>query len=199
MILFLGGHPDDESLGCGGTLARSNDTKIGFCFTCQSAFKDMLPEMINAWNILGLNYLFDWDQNFKHRELNRQAVLDTMIKLRNEFKPDIVFTHSSFDKHNDHQVIHQETVRAFKHSTILGYCLPWNDVMGSDYRYYKTIPSSATKQKFAALKEYKSQEHRTYFDLEYQRSLLLVNGQQCNSLYAEKFEVIRYVDTTDNC
>lgn len=194
MILFLGAHPDDESLGCGGYLASSKFEKVGFCFTAQSAFKSILPEMINAWHILGLKYLPDWNQAFDHRNLNRQSILDTLIKLRNEFKPSIVLTHSSFDCHPDHKVIHEETIRAFKHSTILGYSLPWNDVKGSDYRHFKKLDIVHVKQKLAALSEYKSQENRTYFDSEYQKALMMINGQQANTFFAEKFEIIRWIE-----
>jgi LmbE family N-acetylglucosaminyl deacetylase len=193
MILCLGAHPDDIELGAGGTIALGEKEVVGITFTCQSAFKHLLPEMLNSWKILGIKYVPEFDQNHKHRDLDRQAILDTMIRIREHFKPEVVLTHSSFDTHQDHKVIHEETARAFKHSTILGYCLPWNDINGSSYRHFEKLPAEVVKRKFAALCEYKSQSERTYFNLEYQKALLLVNGQQCGSRFAEKFEVIRQI------
>lgn len=194
MILVLSAHTDDCELGAGATLASTDEEKVGFCFTAHSAFHHILPEMLDAWDILKIKYLPDWDQNFRHRELNRQAVLDVLIRLNNTFKPRIVFTHSSYDCHQDHEIIHRESVRAFKHSTILGYNLNWNNVNGSSARYYQKVPVSSVNKKLEALKCYKSQQHRTYFEHEYQKANMLVTGQEIDSFYAEKFELIRYVN-----
>lgn len=194
MILVLSSHPDDAELGAGGTLAHIQEEKVGFCFTAHSAFHHLLPEMKNAWEILKIGYLPDHDQNFKHREFNRQHVLDMLIRLREEFKPKLVFTHSSFDCHQDHKVIYEESVRAFKHCTILGYNLEWNNVGNADFRHYKSLPFSAVEKKLQALACYESQSHRTYFDKEYQYAQMIFNGQKIDSLYAEKFEIIRWVE-----
>lgn len=194
MILCLGAHTDDQELGAGATLAGIDDEKVGFTFTCHSAFSHLLPEMTAAWDILNIKYMPHLDQNFKHRDFNRQQVLDTLITLRDTFKPTIVFTHSSFDCHPDHKVVYEETVRAFKHSTILGYNLEWNNVTGSNFRCYKAVPYSSVQKKLNALKCYESQQHRTYFDPEYQKAQLIINGQQIDTYYAEKFEVIRWVE-----
>lgn len=194
MILCLASHTDDETLGAGATLAGMKDEKIGFCLTAHSAFHHLLPEMLDAYELLGIKYLPDWNQDFTHREFSRQRVLDTFIRLRDTYHPTMVFTHSSFDCHIDHKVVYEETVRAFKHCTILGYNLEWNNVTGSDFRYFNKVDSEAVKIKLAALKCYKSQVNRTYFSPEYQIAQLVLNGQLCNSIYAEKFEVIRYVN-----
>lgn len=194
MILVLSAHTDDCELGAGATLATMDEEKVGFCFTAHSAFHDLLPEMRKAWDILKIGYLPDHDQNFKHRELNRQHVLDTLISLREEFKPRLVFTHSSFDHHQDHKVIYEESVRAFKHCSILGYNLEWNNTTGSDFRYFKAVPFSSVQKKLDALKCYESQAHRTYFDKDYQYSQMVLNGQKINTYYAEQFELIRWVD-----
>jgi len=193
MILFLSAHPDDAELGAGATISGMKD-KIGFCLTAHSAFKHLLPEMLKAWQVLGIEYLIQWDQGFKHREFDRQQVLDTFIRLRDYYRPALVFTHSSFDCHPDHKVVYEESIRAFKHSTILGYDLPWNNVTGSDFRYYRKVNVHEVQKKRQALKCYESQAHRTYFEPEFQRAQMVMNGQACNSLYAERFELIRYVD-----
>jgi LmbE family N-acetylglucosaminyl deacetylase len=194
MILCLGAHPDDIELGLGGYLAQSKKQRVGVTFTCQSAFRHLLPEMLTSWNLLDLNFDHNNLQDFKHREFNRQNLLDSLIELREKYKPEIVFTHSSFDTHQDHKIVHEETVRAFKKTTILGYQLPWNDLNGSKYTYYKKIGPAAFNCKLEALKCYESQKERTYFTDEYQEAILMVNGIECGEKMAEKFEVIRYIE-----
>jgi LmbE family N-acetylglucosaminyl deacetylase len=153
-----------------------------------------MPEMKAAWRCLDVDYDKDIDQNFEHRNFNRQGILDTLIELREKYQPTLVFTHSSFDHHQDHKVIYQETIRAFKHTTILGYSLEWNNVTGCDLRYFKRLDYTEVQAKLLALDCYKSQAHRTYFKQPYQLAQMQINGQLCGSDWAEKFEVIRLID-----
>jgi len=194
MILCLSSHTDDVELGAGGYLAATDEPKIGFCFTAHSAFKHLLPEMLDSWSILDIKYLKHHDQNFTHRNFDRQQVLDALIKLRQEYNPRVVLTHSSFDQHQDPQVVYQETLRAFKHCTILGYNLEWNNTLGHDFRYFKSLRYGHVFKKISALKCYKSQIDRSYFDHEYQMAQMILNGQLCNSMYAEKFQILRWIE-----
>lgn len=194
MVLFLGAHTDDIELGCGGYIASTKKEIVGVTFTCHSAFRHLLPEMVSSFNILNIKYDANNRQDFKHRDIDRQALLDEMITLREKYKPEIVFTHSSFDKHQDHKVVHDESVRAFKHSKLLGYQLGWNDVYGSKYTFYRGVSDRAFNMKLDALACYKSQQDRTYFTDRYQESVMMVNGVESGNKLAEKFEVIRWVE-----
>ena len=57
----------------------------------------------------------------------RQDILELLIELWEEWRPDAVFQPSLHDVHQDHQVIAAEGLRAFKRTTILGYEIPWNN------------------------------------------------------------------------
>ena len=57
----------------------------------------------------------------------RQDILELLVALWEEWKPDVVFQPSHHDVHQDHQTIAQEGLRAFKRTTILGYEVPWNN------------------------------------------------------------------------
>jgi len=50
---------------------------------------------------------------------NRQKILEDLIKIKKEIKPDLIFVPSFNDIHQDHQVLTQEGLRAFKKETIL--------------------------------------------------------------------------------
>ena len=192
MILCIGAHPDDIELGLGGLLASTSEEKVGICLTLNSGFRNMIPELVESWNILGVKRS-GLREDFKHRDLERQAVLDLLIQAGKIYKPDVVFTHSSFDTHQDHKVVHEETVRAFKHKKIMGYQLPWNDVYGSRYNYYRPMHDESFANKLKVLQCYKSQSERTYFAPQYQEAIAMVNGIECGVKRAEKFEVIRWI------
>ena len=57
----------------------------------------------------------------------RQDILELLVALWEEWRPDVVFQPSHHDVHQDHQTIAQEGLRAFKRTTIFGYEVPWNN------------------------------------------------------------------------
>jgi len=84
-----------------------------------------------------------------------------LIRSRAEFDPQLVLLPNSHDIHQDHQVIHQEGVRAFKHRSILGYELPWNNLTSTS-NYHVAVESAHLEAKLAALQCYSSQKFRDY-------------------------------------
>ena len=92
----------------------------------------------------------------------------------------------------DHQVIAQEGVRAFKNSTILGYELPWNNLKSSNTAYF-CLEQRHLDKKMEALRQYKSQAQKNYFQSEFILSLARFRGVQVNSRYAEAYEVMRWI------
>ena len=115
-----------------------------------------------------------------------------MVSLNKSIQPDLVLIPSASDSHQDHQVIHGEALRAFKKSSILGYELPWNQ-----NRFTSTLFSTLSKEhiekKIKAIKVYQSQSQRNYMQEDFIRSLAKVRGVQCNSEYAEAFEVYKII------
>jgi LmbE family N-acetylglucosaminyl deacetylase len=43
-----------------------------------------------------------------------------------DFQPDLILPMNSHDSHQDHEVVHKESVRAFRGRTLLGYEISWN-------------------------------------------------------------------------
>lgn len=193
MILFIGAHPDDIELGCGGIASRSNG--YGYIATMESFYK-MTEEKNKSWDILGLKPLTYPKilQNFIHRRIDRQCLLDELIKVRESINPKLVFTHSSVDTHQDHKVVYEETIRAFKYSSILGYTHPWNEFAPADNRFFYSLTKADVDQKVKALREYKSQVDRDYFKEDTIINTMKMCGQKINRDYAESFEVIRWID-----
>src|SRR5436309_15563784 len=57
---------------------------------------------------------------------HRQDILELLVELWEDWRPDAVFQPSLHDIHQDHQVIAAEGLRAYKRPTSLAYAVPWH-------------------------------------------------------------------------
>jgi N-acetylglucosamine malate deacetylase 1 len=203
-ILVLAPHTDDGELGCGASIAHFLAEGKEVYYVAWSIATRSLPEgwapdtlaveVKNATSVLGLKesnlILYDYDvRRFKEF---RQDILEELIRLRTQLKPDLVFVPSPTDIHQDHQVISEEGLRAFKNTTMLGYEMPWNN-LSFNTRCFKKVEEEDIVKKIEALKAYKSQGHRSYLNEQFIRGLAVTRGVQIGYPLAEAFEVIRYV------
>ena len=203
-VLILAPHTDDGELGCGGTICKlleEGATMHYIAFSiCETSVPEPFPrdtlavEMKNATAVLGIPAQNTTSLRYAVRTFSqyRQGILDDLIRLQQQLQPDIVFLPTSDDIHQDHQVIHNEGVRAFKHSSILGYELPWNHVQFHGNAFFALEDQHITR-KIKALEMYKSQVSRDYFDETYLRGLARIRGQQIKTKWAEAFQVIRWI------
>ena len=123
---------------------------------------------------------------------HRQNILDDLIKIRDKIKPDIVFTPSSDDIHQDHKTIFEESIRAFKQVSLLGYEEPWNNIVFKTNMLVE-LQNKHIEKKCEALECYKTQKQRHYLNKEATMALAKTRGTQIQKGYAEAFEVIRWV------
>ena len=204
-ILVLAPHTDDGELGCGGSIARKISEGYNVIYVAFSICSRSLPEGWDpltldkevrvATKILGLPpenlILYDYDvRRFKEF---RQDILEELIKLKSRFNPSLVMVPSPTDIHQDHQVISEEGLRAFKNTSLIGYELPWNNV-SFNTRCFIKLDEQHIAKKVEALKAYVSQGHRTYLNETFIRSLAITRGVQISANFAEAFEVIRWIN-----
>jgi LmbE family N-acetylglucosaminyl deacetylase len=200
----LAPHTDDGEFGCGGTIGRFVDEGKEVFYLAFSAAEDSLPpelpkdtlrwEVKEAVAVLGLpeSNLIVLSYPVREFVLHRQAILDDMIRLGSEIKPDIVLLPSPHDTHQDHQAVAQEGFRAFKKVTMLGYELPWNN-LSFQTQAFVFLEERHLKKKIDALACYRSQMDRPYASEEFVRSLARTRGTQIGCRYAEVFEAIRWI------
>jgi len=203
-ILLLSPHTDDGELGCGGTVAKLIEQGkevfyVAFSACEQSVLpqfpKDILiTEVKAATSTLGIREDHLILKRFDVRTFNyhRQEILDILIQLREEIKPDTVLIPSLNDIHQDHKTIAEEALRAFKFINVLSYELPWNN-LNFNTCAFEVLDEKHVKTKVEALKKYQSQAHRPYANEEFLRSQVTMRGVQVSRKYAEVFEVIRTV------
>lgn len=203
-VLVMSPHTDDAELGCGGTMARWIEEGAEMYTAAFSTAELSLPEGSKPFRLkdechLALDELGVPKENrfiydFPVRELgyHRQEVLEEMVKLAREVAPEVVLVPSGADLHQDHAVVHQETVRAFRYTTMLGYELPWNHITFSTQAFV-VLDERHLRRKWAALTCYESQLEvaRPYFRYEYVESMATVRGLQVRAPFAEAYEAIR--------
>lgn len=202
--LVLAPHTDDGELGCGATISRLIKNGVEIYYAAFSSCRDSLPEkeeadvlvkeMKAATALLGIprenTIMFDYQ--VRHFEEHRQEILDDLINLERRIKPDVVFSPSKHDIHQDHMTIASECLRAFKKTTILQYELPWNNY-SFDNQFFYIVEEENVEQKINAIACYKSQANRSYVSSEFIKGNLITHGIQIGVKYAEVFETPRII------
>lgn len=203
-ILVLAPHTDDGEFGCGGTIAKCVRLGIRVDYVAFSAAEESVPagfpkdvlrrEVIDATSKLGLGPEHVKVLGYAVRRFPsyRQDILEDMIDLKKTLDPAVVICPSRFDIHQDHHVIADEAVRAFKDRTILGYEMPWNN-LSITTSCFSVLAEQDVDTKIEAVGCYMSQGFREYINPEFIRGLARVRGAQIGVHYAEVFEVVRVV------
>ncbi len=116
-ILVVAAHPDDEVLGCGGTLVkmiRELGCKAWVLlltnYNVHIENKIMQRQIEGASTSLGVQYIIEGryeDQKFDMYPLCEIA--DTITGVINRIMPDVVYTHSDKDMNQDHVIVSKAT------------------------------------------------------------------------------------------
>ena len=223
-ILVVAAHPDDEILGCGGTMAvhsRTGDEVyvliLGEGVTSRDEKRDKekrgkeinnLRMNIEAANrIVGTrkSFVFDFPDN-RFDSVSLLDIIKVVEKVKNEVRPDIIYTHHQGDLNIDHQIAYRAVLtacRPLKGETITdiySFEVPssteWNVGFCSTFvpNYFVDISGSLEIKK-KAVRAYKS-EVRGFPHPRSPKALDIIAkrwGLQVGLEAAEAFEVIRSI------
>lgn len=124
-VLVVAAHPDDEAIGCGGTIARHARAgdEVGCLFFTDGVGSrdrtaDAVPQMrsaaaVKASRILDVSLVAAFD--FPDNQLDRLPLLELVKPLEREiarFQPDTIYTHFSGDLNVDHRLVAQAVFTA---------------------------------------------------------------------------------------
>ena len=208
-ILLISAHPDDAYIAMGGTIVRLieidkyNIHHVVFSIASESPPPDFhIPAVMQECQRVNDFYGFPPDaltfHDFPVRDFPeyRQEILELLIKLKRTKDPLMVFTPSSYDTHQDHKVIYEESCQAFsKHCSIYGYDFPWNILDESKLNMFFELKLCHVFHKMKALQLFKSQlgKANNCLSPKYIQALAIERGNRIGVDYAEAFELIRYM------
>jgi len=203
-VLFLGAHPDDIEIGCGALIHHIAKKTEVLCVTLSDNQKNpdlqnVKNEHVQSMKALGVTEEKVVFGSFTTRifQESRQEILEYFLKLRKDFKPDLIFTHSKQDVHQDHNTMTDEALRAFRGITVLGF-----DVVRSSYGFFPHFLVEVTEEdvnkKIEALSKYETYKDRYYFNSELTRSIMVRHGALAEVPFAEGFDILRIVGRFSN-
>jgi LmbE family N-acetylglucosaminyl deacetylase len=195
-ILCLGAHPDDIEIGCGATLLRIIDEapKAEFYWVVFSGNGQRQKEATKSAETLLASVKFKKiivkDFRDSYFPFIGEKIKDYFEELKENFQPDIIFTHYSNDLHQDHSLISNLTWNTFRDNLILEYEVPKYDGDMSTPNIYVTITELGAKRKIhLIIDSFLSQKEKEWFKEETFRAILRIRGIESNSpsKYAEGF------------
>ena len=219
-ILIVAAHPDDEVLGCFGTVAKL--IKQGYsAYTLilsggktsrgeveQSEIDNLRDEMLKANKIIGIKEVFQAD--FPDNAFDSVALLKIVKKIeeiKNKIKPDIIFTHHIGDMNIDHQLTHKAVLTATRPmadecvKTIYSMEVPssteWNS-FSRESAFVANVFVDITEtidKKIEAMSYYKSElrEYPHPRSLRFIKELAGLNGIKAGINSSENFMLIRNI------
>ena len=197
VVLAVGAHPDDLELGCSGTLAlhKMNGDKVYYLIlTKGEASADSVGRVKESEEASGLigadGVFFGGLQDTKiHDDIETITVIENII---NKVKPDIVYTHTYRDTHQDHRNAAYATLSAARRCRkILMYEGPATLRDFVPQVFVDIEETFEVKRKVTRV--FGSQTDKYYLAAEAVEGLARHRGYQCGLKVAEAFEVGKLV------
>lgn len=194
-ILCLGSHSDDIEIGCGGTILRllSANPKASVTWVVFSSNKEreqearrsaeLFLERAGQKEVIVHNFrdgFFPYDG----------AEIKTSVESLKRLSPDLIFTHSRRDAHQDHRAIAELTWNTFRNHFILEYEVPKYDGDLGQPNCFVPLEQDHYQQKIRNLMDaFQTQRSKRWFEQETFLALMRLRGMECvaPSGYAEAF------------
>ena len=216
-VLIVAAHPDDEVLGCFGTVARLIDEgsevytlilgegKTSRDGASSSEIVKLKDEIKKANEVIGVKEVFT--KEFADNRFDSVSLLDivkAIEEIKSQIKPDTIFTHYQKDLNIDHQKTYQAVITATRpmqgesvkeiYSFDILSSTEWNYPISFSPDFYVDINGYLDK-KIEAMKCYNSELR----DYPHPRSLKGIElsakywGMRVGLEYAEAFSIVRII------
>lgn len=214
-ILVIAPHPDDEVLGCGGTIAKhtARGDSSWLCVVTKAytpqwskEFLKNRPEEIKKANkILGIKETFFLDYpSLRLDTIPQKELNDAIFKVLKQVLPDILYIPHKGDLNKDHRLVFEASLVATR--PIISNTkkiLTYETLSGTEWgqaiepfipNVYENI-SKTLKKKLEAIKAYKSELKTPPHprSLEIIQALAKKRGSEVGMEFAEAFALVREI------
>ncbi|WP_291349225.1 bacillithiol biosynthesis deacetylase BshB2 [Desulfosporosinus sp.] len=182
-VLVIFPHPDDETFGCGGTIAQFTQTGVPVTYVCATlgqmgrnmgkpffATRESLPnireaELEEACQALGIQRLIKLGLRDKTIEFEDPELLTARIEqILREVRPSLVLTHyPGYAVHPDHNALGEVTIRAISRLPVQERPMVYVHAFARDCQNRLGPPdiindiSAVSEMKLAAIRAHRSQ------------------------------------------
>lgn len=214
-VLIVAVHPDDESLGCGGTILKhkSNGDKVHWliCTTIDEQ-DNYFEKRKNEIEQVTHTYTFDSVHNLKLKTMQvdqyaMSELIGKISKIINEVKPNIIYLPFKGDVHSDHRKIFEagySCTKSFRYPFIKKVYMM--EILSETEFAPSTKEDSFVPNVFVDVSEYfeKKIEIMKIFESEIAqhpfprseknlRALATLRGATCGCEYAESFILLKEI------
>ena len=191
-VLAVGCHSDDIEIGCGGTILALTGAHpaVQVTWVVLSAPDDRAREAeTSASDFLGNAVSSDVQiHDFRDGYLPHAGGVKEVFEALKVVDPDLVFTHTRLDLHQDHRLACELTWQTFRDHLILEYEIPKYDGDLASPNVFVSLTEQIVDEKLELLhRHHASQSDKHWFDDELFRGLLRLRGMESASRYAEAF------------
>jgi LmbE family N-acetylglucosaminyl deacetylase len=195
----VGAHPDDIELGCAGSLAYliSQGARV-INVVMTNGEKSGDPEMrrqeaIKAAEVVGVEKVYFAELNDTLIHQDSAKGINFLEGICEEYKPELIFTHSPKDIHQDHRETYSFSIVGFRRvPSILIYEIPGTPSAFTPDHFFNVTELMDLKK--SALDCHDSQLKKYFMDYQSVMDLAAYRGRQCKIKFAEAFETLRYLN-----
>lgn len=220
-ILVLAAHPDDEVLGCGGSIAKFVKEKFkvyavyftdGVSARINSGLKDKNKSQERKRNsqlaakVLGIKNCFFL--SYPDNQLDKIPLLEIIKKIEfliKKIKPSMLITHCDDELNIDHQIVHKAAITASrpKPNCLINKILLFETLSSSEWKFsnkkktfnpnYFIDVGKFIEKKLKAIKCYKKELCKWPHPRSIKgiKNLAMYRGQTVGIKYAEAFYLLR--------
>jgi len=222
-VLVLAAHPDDETLGCGGTIIKhkSKGDIVKVVIVTDGYMKNYDDEIYRktkrehaqeSCNILGIDEIDFLGYEGARLDLVSKSKLNGHISdIVAKYEPDIVYTHHWGDLNTDHHSVFEAAMVACrphhlnqkKVQKVLTYEVlsssEWSGQVGENFftpTFYNVLTKEIVDKKIEAFKCYETEQciYPHPRSVESVENLAKHRGFNINTQYAEAFAIVREIE-----
>ncbi len=216
-VLVVAPHPDDETLGCGGTLLAHKEVQdsVFWCTMTKpyepewpaSFLKKRAEEVKQVSKHYGFKKVFELGfPTVKLDLVGHKALNDALSKVVAEVDPHIVYLPNPNDLNKDHEMTFHAGIVAIRHAPSVQQVLTYETVSETEYgayshsrlffpNYFVPLTKEQLDKKIKIMATYESELKKAPHPRSEEtiRALATKRGSEAQSAYAESFSVVKII------